>query len=84
MDLGDLAAKLAFVRMETREVDGHNEEQLDAALNDLAKHRPAKPRALVARTVKGQGVSFMADDNRWHYTRLTPETYDRAMAELTN
>jgi transketolase len=36
----------------------------------------------VARTVKGKGVSFMEDDNCWHYTRLTPETYTDAIAQL--
>jgi transketolase len=84
MDLGDLAAKLRSFGMETREVDGHDEGQIDAALTELAGAPAGKPRALVAKTVKGHGVSFMAADNRWHYTRLTPESYDRAMAELTN
>jgi transketolase len=36
----------------------------------------------VARTIKGKGVSFMEDDNRWHYTRLTPDTYAAAVREL--
>ena len=42
------------------------------------------PKALVAHTVKGQGVSFMADDNRWHYTRLNAETFAAALAELSS
>jgi transketolase len=37
----------------------------------------------VARTIKGYGVSFMANDNRWHYTRLTAEDYARALRELS-
>jgi transketolase len=69
---------------ETREVAGHDEEAIDAALTALAAAPAGRPRALVARTVKGHGVSFMAADNRWHYTRLTAETYARAMAELAN
>ena len=36
----------------------------------------------MARTVKGKGVSFMEHDNRWHYLRLSPETYEAALAEI--
>jgi transketolase len=84
MDLGDLTAKLQSFGQETRAVDGHDECAIDEAITDLAAAPPGRPRALVARTVKGHGVSFMAADNRWHYTRLTDETYARAMAELSN
>lgn len=82
MDLGWIAAKLAAFGFETREVDGHDEAALDQALNELAHCPSSAPRAIVARTIKGRGVSFMEDDNRWHYTRLTPETFARALAEL--
>ncbi|HVX64230.1 MAG TPA: transketolase [Pirellulales bacterium] len=82
MDLGDLAAKLRAFGLETREVDGHDEQALDRTLGALVRHPCAGPRAVVAHTVKGKGVSFMESDNRWHYTRLTAETYAAAMAEL--
>jgi transketolase len=84
MCLNDIAAKLRAFGAVTREANGHNPTELDVALKELAYAPAGRPRALVARTVKGYGVSFMAGDNRWHYTRLTPETYRRAMAELTN
>ena len=42
-----------------------------------------RPGAIVARTLKGQGVSFMAGDNRWHYTKVSDEIYARALAELS-
>lgn len=82
MDLGNLGAKLAAFGLETREVDGHNEQALDRTLGALVRHPSPGPRAVVAHTVKGKGVSFMESDNRWHYTRLTAETYAAAMAEL--
>jgi transketolase len=84
MEPGDFAAKMRAFGMETRETDGHDEAAIDSALAELAAAPPGRPRALVAHTVKGHGVSFMAADNRWHYTRLTAETYDRALAELAN
>lgn len=82
VDMGSLAAKLQAFGCETREVNGHDESQLDRVFAELAECPADTPRALVAHTVKGYGVSFMADDNRWHYTRLTRETYERALAEL--
>ncbi len=82
MRLGRIADKLAAYGLETREVDGHDEVQLDRTIGELIEGDPGKPKAIVAHTVKGKGVSFMEHDNRWHYTRLTPETYERAMAEL--
>jgi transketolase len=82
MDLGSIAEKLRAFGLETREVDGHDEAALDAALRELLTLPGSRPRGLVAHTVKGKGVSFMEGDNRWHYTRLSPETYAAAAAEL--
>lgn len=84
LKLGDLAVKLSAFGFETRTVDGHDEAALDEALGDLCRSTTPGPRAVIADTVKGRGVSFMADDNRWHYTRLTPETFEAAMAELAD
>jgi transketolase len=82
VNLGSVAAKLTAFGLDTREADGHDEAALDATLRELAGLPSPRPRALVAHTVKGKGVSFMEGDNRWHYTRLTPETFARALAEV--
>jgi transketolase len=84
MRLGRIADKLTAFGFETLEVDGHDEAALDRAVCRLWASSSGSPKALVAHTVKGRGVSFMEGDNRWHYTRLTPETYARAMSELEN
>lgn len=81
MALGSLTDKLSAFGFETRAADGHDEGALDVALRELLASASPRPRALVARTVKGRGVSFMEGDNRWHYTRLTPATYAAALAE---
>ena len=57
--------------------------RLDLTLDKLVNIPGPRPRLLVAHTVKGHGVSFMADDNRWHYTRLTAKTYELAIARPT-
>jgi transketolase len=82
MSLDSLLHKLAAFGLETREVDGHDERALDAALSAISRSKSARPHALIAHTVKGKGVSFMENDNRWHYTRLTLSTYEAALREL--
>ncbi len=82
MDLGSIVTKLAAFGFMARETDGHDEAALSATLDELLSDPSPRPKGLVARTVKGKGVSFMEHNNRWHYTRLTPETHAAAMAEL--
>jgi transketolase len=82
MNLGRIAAKFEAFGLETREANGHDEAELDAAIGDLLRNPSPRPRALVGHTIKGKGVSFMEDNNRWHYTRLNADTYAAALAEL--
>jgi transketolase len=84
MHLGSIADKLHSFGLETREVDGHDELALDRVLRELTGLGSERPRALVAHTVKGKGVSFMERNNAWHYSRLNRDTLDRALAELSN
>jgi len=80
--LGDLKAKFDSFGFVTAEIDGHDEQAIDDAVRSLWATAPGHPKALVARTVKGKGVPFMEADNRWHYTRLTAETFASAIAAL--
>jgi transketolase len=79
LNLEPLPAKLASFGFATHEVDGHDLKALQAALD--APHG-GKPKGIVARTLKGKGVSFMEGDNKWHYTRLSPADHAAAMKEL--
>ena len=63
------------------EVDGHNLEDLDRLLTKVPDGS-TKPIAIIAHTVKGKGVSFMEDDNNWHYRIPNKEEVDRAKVEL--
>jgi transketolase len=82
MKLGNIAEKLRAFGFETRAVDGHNEAALDAVFSELKAMAGLRPRAVVAHTIKGKGVSFMENDNRWHYTRVGADLYQAALAEL--
>ncbi len=82
MGLGNLQEKFGAFGFDVRSVDGHDESALDFALRELKGLQNARPKAIIARPVKGKGVSFMENDNKWHYTRLTDATFRTAMDEL--
>ena len=63
------------------EADGHNINELASAMS-LAPHADDKPLAIIAHTTKGKGVSFMEDDNNWHYRIPSAEEVRLAYAEL--
>ena len=77
LDMGDLAAKWESFGWTAINVDGHN---LPALLNALQTSHD-KPLAIIARTVKGKGVSFMENNRAWHHCRLTQAQFEQAMAE---
>jgi transketolase len=66
LSLAPLAAKWAAFGWDAHEVDGHDLGALTALLRKVP-NGSGKPVAVIAHTVKGKGVSFMEDDNNWHY-----------------
>ena len=59
--------------------DGHNIKELLKVFNTKKSN---KPTAIIAKTIKGKGVSFMENNNDWHHGRLTQKLYDEAIKEL--
>lgn len=88
-DLGDLERKLAAFGWHVARCDGHDFGALNATLAAL-KQVTDRPKILIADTVKGQGVSFMAHTAlrpkdelyRFHSGAPDDETYSKAAAEL--
>ena len=80
--LGDVGAKYRAFGFDVADVDGHDEDAIASALGVLQASQTGAPKALIARTIKGKGVSFMENNNQWHYTRLTADTHAAALAEL--
>jgi len=62
-------------------VDGHNFEELAAAFKE-ARETKGMPTAIIAKTTKGKGVSFMEDKAAWHGSAPNAEQYEVAMNEL--
>ena len=73
--------KLKAFGFEVAVVDGHDFEQLEAAFAQ-AKATKGKPFAIIMKTVKGKGVSFMENNAGWHGKAPNDEEYAQAMAEL--
>jgi transketolase len=62
-------------------IDGHDAAAVVAAL-DHARATSGKPTAILAKTEKGHGVSFLADRDNWHGKPLSPEQLEKALAEM--
>ena len=81
MALASLRDKWAAFGWTAHDVDGHDL----ATLTRLMQHVPdgsGKPVAIIANTIKGKGVSFMQDDNNWHYRVPKAEEVQAAKKEL--
>ena len=64
------------------EIDGNDLEQIAQALEE-ARTVKGRPTAIVQKTIKGKGVSYMEGQCGWHGTAPKKEDYDKAVAELT-
>ena len=73
--------KLKAFGFEIAVVDGHSFDELESAFAQ-AKATKGKPFAIIMKTVKGKGVSFMENNAGWHGKAPNDEEYAQAMAEL--
>lgn len=81
MPLEPVADKWRAFGWHVLEIDGHNIRQILEAL-DLVTKIHARPTIVIARTIKGKGISFMENKSMWHGRAPTKEQYEQAMAEL--
>ena len=76
-----IADKLRAFGFGVKEIDGHDFDQLEAAF-DEARATKGVPFAIIMKTVKGKGVSFMEGKAGWHGKAPNDEEYAQAMSEL--
>ncbi|MHB2025924.1 MAG: transketolase [Elusimicrobiota bacterium] len=81
MDLEPLSDKLKAFRWDVQCIDGHDYQAIAAA---FSKSRQAsdRPQAIIAKTIKGKGVSFMENQISWHGKAPNKEEADKAVAEI--
>jgi len=81
LGLEPFADKWRAFRWEVREVDGHDHDALVRAL-DVGADANAAPVCVLARTIKGKGVSFMENSVLWHYRSAKDAELEAALREL--
>ena len=82
--LGETASaeKWKAIGFETVEVNGHDVLELHAVIQKLKSHKNGLPKAIIAQTVKGKGVSYMENKLEWHYLPMNQEQYLQATQEI--
>ncbi len=80
-DVEPLASKLESFKFAVYTVeDGHDEAEISKIIKATANSK--KPVAIICRTIKGKGISFMENNVLWHYRCPQGEDYEKALAEL--
>ena len=64
-----------------QEIDGHNLLSISESIKN-AKTELSKPSIIIANTIKGKGVSFMEDNNLWHYRSPDKKEFEAAKKQL--
>ena len=78
MDVGDLCEKFNIFGWHALEINGHNIKDILMALNEDSR---GKPKAIIAKTIKGKGFSFSEENNAWHHAVLTEKLYNLGLTE---
>ncbi|MEI6572504.1 MAG: transketolase [Alphaproteobacteria bacterium] len=81
MAIEPLAAKWQAFGWNAIEINGHDHQDILDGLNQFST-TIGKPTAIIAHTIKGNGVSFMQDDNNWHYKIPSETEVKKAQIEL--
>jgi transketolase len=81
MAIEPLAEKFGAFGFDVCRADGHSVEELATVLESL-DYRGGRPHAVIAKTVKGKGVSFMENISEWHHRIPTEEECRAALEEL--
>ena len=78
LNLNPFSEKWKSFGWNVKKINGHNHKQLYNSL----KKKYSKPTAIIAKTTKGKGISFMEDDNNWHYRIPDINEVEKAKKEL--
>ncbi len=78
--LGDLSEKIRAFGWNVIDIDGHNIQEIYSSIENAKLSD--KPTAIVAKTIKGKGVSFMENNAGWHGKAPAKDDFERAMIEL--
>jgi transketolase len=81
MSIGPLKDKWQSFGWSVQEIDGHNMKEIVKALKQVPFNNN-KPSLIISKTIKGKGISFMENDNKWHGGGAIKEFADQALEEV--
>ena len=79
MPLEDLAAKVSACGFQVIEINGHDHDEIRAALESQAK---GKPTCVISHTVKGKGMACAENQAGWHHKTPTQEQFEQMKADM--
>ncbi len=79
-NIGVYQKRLEAFGWATQVIDGHNFEEITEAFSQI--QGGDKPYAIIAKTIKGKGISFLEDKEGWHGKPIPPDQLDQALKEL--
>jgi len=82
MPLRNMQAKFDAFGCQTYAIDGHDMGQIVSTLDAIREDKGDKPYCIIAKTVKGKGVSFMENVVSWHGTAPNDEQFSQALQEI--
>ena len=77
-DISSLHDRWSAFGWDVKVIDGHDFISIFSAFASPAD----RPKVILAKTVKGKGISFMENNNQWHHGRLTESLYQQSLLEL--
>ena len=84
MDIEPLTDKFRAFNWDVQAIDGHDLGAIEKALGSAWAAKSGKPQLIVAKTIKGKGVSFMENNIAWHGNAPKKEDADKAVKEIEN
>jgi len=82
MPRDDLPAKWKAFGWDTHVIDGHVQDDITTALGTVPFNRHGQPTAILARTIKGKGVTFLEGHGKWHHRIPNDSEYEAILEEL--
>lgn len=82
LDMEPIADKFTAFRWSARQINGHDFQDMDEIFSVLPLAQ-GKPSVIIAHTIKGKGVTFMENNNEWHYRTPNDAELQAALKELT-
>jgi transketolase len=81
-NIDEYTSKIEAFGWEVYPIDGHKIAEIQQAFSDVVSSSSKKPKMIIAKTLKGKGISFIEDQDNWHGKALKPEDAQKALAEL--